>query len=642
MALTNDSSGAGCIDNAAKEESIKSQFITREGTYKLMTLSEYSRPSRMPLNTTQGNNVAGSAVVHVSFITLDNGNSNGSSSNDDCEDCKEKICFNVGRELYVYNYAGVAKAADLSRPIDKRVYKGTYPTCHDFDQTCTSTDNCELLVGFSAGQIQLINPFKKDSQVVNKLFNEDRLIDKSRVTCLKWIPGAQQHFLASHTSGFLYVYNVELGAGGSLPAYQLFKQGDGFAVHTCKTKSSRNPVYRWTVGEGAVNEFAFSPDGHCLAVVSEDGYLRIFDYHSMELQGIMRSYFGGLLCVAWSPDAKYIVTGGEDDLVTVYSVLEKRTVCRGQGHRSWVSKVAFDPYTSQVFCSADSVLRLDSEEDLRAVNHCISRGCSFRGSVGGASSNRFDKDSVSSVSSLCSVTYRFGSVGHDTLLCLWDLSEDDLKAPTQLARLRNSVVLHHSPAMLGRSASTGADRATGNKKVVNSEKGGSSGSVFTEKASKKQSTTDSANSGSKNKKLLINLTGKCVEKGVPILNTVKTNCAFANAAEHHHHQQQQQQQQQQQHHNDHHHHHINSATSAVLGSPICPYIQDVPIIQPLISKKIAHERLSVLVFREDSIVTACQEGFVCTWARPGRSAQPNFNSPKQTTSPSLLTSGTIV
>ncbi|KRZ76618.1 WD repeat-containing protein 20 [Trichinella papuae] len=640
MALTNDSSGAGCIDNAAKEESIKSQFITREGTYKLMTLSEYSRPSRMPLNTTQGNNVAGSAVVHVSFITLDNGSNNGSSSNDECEDCKEKICFNVGRELYVYNYAGVAKAADLSRPIDKRVYKGTYPTCHDFDQTCTSTDNCELLVGFSAGQIQLINPFKKDTQVVNKLFNEDRLIDKSRVTCLKWIPGAQQHFLASHTSGFLYVYNVELSAGGSLPAYQLFKQGDGFAVHTCKTKSSRNPVYRWTVGEGAVNEFAFSPDGHSLAVVSEDGYLRVFDYHSMELQGVMRSYFGGLLCVAWSPDAKYIVTGGEDDLVTVYSVLEKRTVCRGQGHRSWVSKVAFDPYTSQVFCSADSVLHLDSEEDLRTVNHCISRGCSFRGSVGGASSNRYDKDSVSSVSSLCGVTYRFGSVGHDTLLCLWDLSEDDLKAPTQLARLRNSVVLHHSPALLGRSASTGPDRGTG-KKVVNSEKG--SGSVFTEKASKKQST-DNANtnsSGSKNKKLLINLTGKCVEKGVPILNTVKTNCAFANAAEHQQQQQHHQQQQQQQQHQQHNDHHINSATS-VLGSPICPYIQDVPIIQPLISKKIAHERLSVLVFREDSIVTACQEGFVCTWARPGRSAQPNFNSPKQTTSPSLLTSGTIV
>lgn len=59
----------------------------------------------------------------------------------------------------------------------------------------------------------------------------------------------------------------------------------------------------------------------------------------MELIGAMRSYFGGLLCVAWSPDVKYIVTGGEDDLVSVYSVLERRLVCRGQGHRSWVSQV---------------------------------------------------------------------------------------------------------------------------------------------------------------------------------------------------------------------------------------------------------------------------------------------------------------
>ena len=39
---------------------------------------------------------------------------------------------------------------------------------------------------------------------------------------------------------------------------------------------------------------------------------------SMELVASARSYFGGLLCVCWSPDGKYIVLGGEDDLVTVY------------------------------------------------------------------------------------------------------------------------------------------------------------------------------------------------------------------------------------------------------------------------------------------------------------------------------------
>ena len=36
---------------------------------------------------------------------------------------------------------------------------------------------------------------------------------------------------------------------------------------------------------------------------------------------------------------QYIVTGGEDDLVTVYSFHERRVVVRGQGHRSWVTVV---------------------------------------------------------------------------------------------------------------------------------------------------------------------------------------------------------------------------------------------------------------------------------------------------------------
>lgn len=66
----------------------------------------------------------------------------------------------------------------------------------------------------------------------------------------------------------------------------------------------------------------------------------------MELIGFMKSYFGGLLCLAWSPDLKLIATGGEDDLLSVYSVADKRIVCRGQGHKSWISQVAFDPYTS--------------------------------------------------------------------------------------------------------------------------------------------------------------------------------------------------------------------------------------------------------------------------------------------------------
>ena len=59
----------------------------------------------------------------------------------------------------------------------------------------------------------------------------------------------------------------------------------GYSVHTCKAKTTRNPLYRWSVGQGAINEFAFSPCSHFLAVVSQDGYLRIFNYDTMDIVG---------------------------------------------------------------------------------------------------------------------------------------------------------------------------------------------------------------------------------------------------------------------------------------------------------------------------------------------------------------------
>ena len=41
-------------------------------------------------------------------------------------------------------------------------------------------------------------------------------------------------------------------------------------------------------------------------MVSQDGQLRVFHHDTMELVGTTRSYFGGLLCVCWSPDGKVI------------------------------------------------------------------------------------------------------------------------------------------------------------------------------------------------------------------------------------------------------------------------------------------------------------------------------------------------
>ena len=81
------------------------------------------------------------------------------------------------------------------------------------------------------------------------------------------------------------------------------------------------------------------------------------------------------MCVCWSPDGRYIVTGGQDDLVSIWSLEESMLVARCQGHNSWVTAVAFDPW------------------------RCDERN------------------------------YRIGSVGEDCRLLLWDFSVGMLHRP---------------------------------------------------------------------------------------------------------------------------------------------------------------------------------------------------------------------
>ena len=83
---------------------IKTQFVTREGYYKLMTSAEYCRPNRLGY-TTQTNTTA----VKVSFVTTINSSNTSDNTGSPNGSTTDRICFNVGRELYVYSYKGVKK-----------------------------------------------------------------------------------------------------------------------------------------------------------------------------------------------------------------------------------------------------------------------------------------------------------------------------------------------------------------------------------------------------------------------------------------------------------------------------------------------------------------------------------------------------
>lgn len=415
-----------------------------------------------------------------------------------------------------------------------------------------------------------------------------RLIDKTKVTCIKWIPGSPNQFLVSHASGQMYVYDEEKPCGQTPPHYQLFKQGEGFSVHYCKTKSSRNPLYRWLVGEGCINEFAFSPCSKYLAVVSQDGYLRVFDYSVMELLGTMKSYFGGLLCVCWSPDGKYVLTGGEDDLVTVWSFHEKRVVCRGQGHKSWVNVVAFDKFlTNATSNNGESHEFTGSEEDF--ANHTAKSNHvppPAQDSV--RASTRSNASKTSKASGDCKgpalTTYRFGSVGQDTVLCLWDLTEDILRQP--MGRTRTSTVTN----------------ASGLPARHNSLPGSASNSIGKDSTSLADGTANSHHPAT-------SLTNKfatlaVVDRKDPEKKGHNRISLVSRGGDKSLHKA--------------NHKGGMDESLRLLGTSSCPRLDDVPLLEPLVCKKITHERLTSLVFREECLVTACQEGYVFTWARPGK------------------------
>ncbi|KAF9632855.1 hypothetical protein BFW01_g3718 [Lasiodiplodia theobromae] len=200
-------------------------------------------------------------------------------------------------------------------------------------------------------------------------------------------------------------------------------KGQSTSLHIKKSVQSRNqksnPVAVWKVSSTKINAFAFSPDNRHLAIVSEDGSLRIIDYLKEQLLDVFSSYYGGLICVCWSPDGRYIVTGGQDDLVSIWSKEDSMLVARCQGHNSWVSGVAFDPW------------------------RCDDRN------------------------------YRFGSVGEDARLLLWDFSVGMLHRPRAASvRARGSISSHMPQPRTRPDSSTTRLRSDSNLTTGSADGGG--------------------------------------------------------------------------------------------------------------------------------------------------------------------------
>ncbi|RYP43334.1 hypothetical protein DL770_011726 [Monosporascus sp. CRB-9-2] len=324
---------------------------------------------------------------------------------------------NINRAFQWLDLSSATKADYLT----KILFTKAHCLCHDVNLVTKSSGHIDMIMGFSTGEIIWWEPMSQRYARLNKNVSlpftflwgyadgGQGVINKTPVSQIKWIPGAENLFMAAHMDGSLVVYDKEkedaiFNPEEEEPRVSVDAGKDlSKEFHVVKSVQSKNqkhnPVAIWKLSNQRINSFDFSPDNRYLAVVSEDGTFRTVDYLKEELTGLYFSYYGGLMCVCWSPDGKYVLTGGQDDLISIWCPSESALIARCQGHQSWVRSVAFDPW------------RCDEKN------------------------------------------YRFGSVGEDCRLCLWDFNVGMVHTPKGApVRLRGGDLLQRSETQ-GTSAS---------------------------------------------------------------------------------------------------------------------------------------------------------------------------------------------
>ena len=268
--------------------------------------------------------------------------------------------------------------------------------CHDVNPFTKGATHMDVIMGASTGDIVWFEAFSQKYVRINK----GNIISDSAVSGIKWLPGSDNLFLASHMDGTLIVYDKDRDDAAFIPesnGLQISEKtnGDSNPLHINKSVNSKNqksnPVASWKISNHQITAFAFSSDSRSLAVVCEDGTLRIINYLKEKITDVYPAYYGAFICVCWSPDGKYILTGGQDDLVSIWSLAERRIVARCSGHHSWVTAVAFDPW------------------------RCDGRN------------------------------YRFGSVGEDRRLLLWDFNVGMLRRPKVVSNRHRASISSQPP-----------------------------------------------------------------------------------------------------------------------------------------------------------------------------------------------------
>lgn len=185
-----------------------------------------------------------------------------------------------------------------AEPLTKILFTKAHMLCHDVNELTKSPSHIDVIMGSSLGDILWYEPISQKYARINK----NGVVNNSPVTHIKWMPGSENFFLAAHANGQLVVYDKEKEDAlftpepdGDVPMKGTPAKKPMQILKSVNSRNQRtNPVAVWKLSNQRINQFAFSPDRRHLAVVLEDGTLRVLDYIKEEYVESQPFFYGQL------------------------------------------------------------------------------------------------------------------------------------------------------------------------------------------------------------------------------------------------------------------------------------------------------------------------------------------------------------
>jgi hypothetical protein len=221
-----------------------------------------------------------------------------------------------------------------------------------------------------------------------------------------------------------------------------------------------------------------------------------------------------------------------------------------------------------------------------------------------------------------SLFYRIGSVGQDNRLCLWDITEDILKINQNSKQNSSSYPLISSPTISNGYASLSSD-ITPNTQISTTKSSFSSLTSrlsFVRNSNKVNKSIDdtpdlalitlSNGSTKKSRKLSLLSSGTkstttttrtSDDSNQGSLSTLTTNNSSSSSRR------------------------TNfDLTKTTFGTNLCPKLDDIQVIEPIITEFISHERLNGIYFNENYFLTSSQDGIIAIWEKPQKLLNSNI------------------